>query len=189
MIDAPRIESASARSVTSLRRQARSHQSRREGGEGRTPLRLPLRWSSSAIRRAGVGFGHGKAREVPEAIRKATDSAKRDLPRVPLREGRTLHHDVAGPSGRRPGPPARSASRHRHHRRRPDARACSRRSACRTWWRSRSARPTPYNMVRATFDALKRQDSPRLGGRRAATSRCPRCRRAASGGDAEVVAE
>ena len=41
-----------------------------------------------------VGFGHGKAREVPEAIRKATDAAKRSLTRVPLREGRTLHHDI-----------------------------------------------------------------------------------------------
>src|ERR671917_627806 len=46
-----------------------------------------------------VGFGHGKAREVPEAIRKATDSAKRTLTRVPLREGRTLHHDVFGRHG------------------------------------------------------------------------------------------
>ena len=46
-----------------------------------------------------VGFGHGKAREVPEAIRKATDSAKRGLIRVPLREGRTLHHDVDGRHG------------------------------------------------------------------------------------------
>ena len=46
-----------------------------------------------------VGFGHGKAREVPEAIRKATDAAKRNLTRVPLREGRTLHHDVFGRHG------------------------------------------------------------------------------------------
>jgi small subunit ribosomal protein S5 len=46
-----------------------------------------------------VGFGHGKAREVPEAIRKATESAKRDMIRVPLREGRTLHHDVHGRHG------------------------------------------------------------------------------------------
>src|SRR3981081_3315046 len=46
-----------------------------------------------------VGFGHGKAREVPEAIRKATEAAKRNLTRVPLREGRTLHHDVAGRHG------------------------------------------------------------------------------------------
>src|SRR5229473_1702450 len=43
-----------------------------------------------------VGFGHGKAREVPDAIRKATDEAKKSLIRVPLREGRTLHHDSAG---------------------------------------------------------------------------------------------
>ena len=43
-----------------------------------------------------VGFGTGKAREVPEAIRKATDQAKRGMVRIPLREGRTLHHDVHG---------------------------------------------------------------------------------------------
>ena len=41
-----------------------------------------------------VGFGHGKAKEVPEAIKKATDSAKKTLIKVPLREGRTLHHDI-----------------------------------------------------------------------------------------------
>ena len=46
-----------------------------------------------------VGFGHGKAREVPEAIRKATEAAKRSLTRVALRDGRTLHHDVAGRHG------------------------------------------------------------------------------------------
>jgi small subunit ribosomal protein S5 len=46
-----------------------------------------------------VGYGSGKAREVPEAIRKATEQAKRNLVRVPLREGRTLHHDVEGRHG------------------------------------------------------------------------------------------
>jgi small subunit ribosomal protein S5 len=46
-----------------------------------------------------VGFGTGKAREVPEAIRKATDRAKRAMVRIPLREGRTLHHDVYGHYG------------------------------------------------------------------------------------------
>src|SRR5256885_15675951 len=46
-----------------------------------------------------VGYGSGKAREVPEAIRKATESAKRQLIRVPLREGRTLHHDLYGRFG------------------------------------------------------------------------------------------
>lgn len=49
--------------------------------------------------RGRVGHGHGKAREVPEAIRKATESAKRSMIRVPLREGRTLHHDVRGHFG------------------------------------------------------------------------------------------
>ncbi len=46
-----------------------------------------------------VGYGSGKAREVPEAIRKATDQAKRNMVRVALREGRTLHHDVEGRHG------------------------------------------------------------------------------------------
>jgi small subunit ribosomal protein S5 len=46
-----------------------------------------------------VGLGAGKAREVPEAIRKATDQAKRSMIRVPMREGRTLHHDVVGHFG------------------------------------------------------------------------------------------
>ena len=49
--------------------------------------------------RGRVGFGNGKAREVPEAIRKATQKAQRGLVRVPLREGRTLHHDVNGRFG------------------------------------------------------------------------------------------
>src|SRR5579875_2189860 len=46
-----------------------------------------------------VGYGAGKAREVPEAIRKATDRAKRSMIRVPMKEGRTLHHDVLGRYG------------------------------------------------------------------------------------------
>jgi small subunit ribosomal protein S5 len=46
-----------------------------------------------------VGYGAGKAREVPEAIRKATDRAKRTMIRVPMKEGRTLHHDVQGVYG------------------------------------------------------------------------------------------
>ncbi len=49
--------------------------------------------------RGRAGFGNGKAREVPEAIRKATEKAKRHMVRVPLREGRTLHHDVRGHYG------------------------------------------------------------------------------------------
>ena len=46
-----------------------------------------------------VGWGHGKAREVPEAIRKATERAKRSMIRVPMKEGRTLHHNVEGRFG------------------------------------------------------------------------------------------
>src|SRR5882757_9992363 len=86
-----------------------------------------------------VGFGHGKAREVPEAIRKATEAAKRSLIRVPLREGRTLHHDVIGHHGAgkvflRAAPTGTGIIAG------GPMRACSRRSACRTWSRSRSAR-------------------------------------------------
>ena len=68
-----------------------------------------------------VGFGSGKAKEVPEAIRKATEEAKRTMIRVPLREGRTLHHDMPGRWGAGKRRDARGASGHRHHRRRPDA--------------------------------------------------------------------
>jgi len=46
-----------------------------------------------------VGFGKGKAKEVPEAIRKATEQAKRQMVRVPLKEGRTLHHNMNGYHG------------------------------------------------------------------------------------------
>jgi small subunit ribosomal protein S5 len=46
-----------------------------------------------------VGFGSGKAREVPDAVRKATEAAKRKMIRIPLREGRTLHHDIYGHFG------------------------------------------------------------------------------------------
>src|SRR5206468_4977503 len=46
-------------------------------------------------RKGRVGYGAGKAREVPEAIRKATEQARKSMIRVPLREGRTLHHDIA----------------------------------------------------------------------------------------------
>lgn len=49
--------------------------------------------------RGRVGQGHAKAKEVPDAVRKATDQAKRNMIRVPLREGRTLHHDVLGHFG------------------------------------------------------------------------------------------
>src|SRR5881227_1396885 len=50
-------------------------------------------------RKGRVGYGAGKAREVPEAIRKATEQARRGMIRVPMKEGRTLHHDVEGHFG------------------------------------------------------------------------------------------
>ena len=49
--------------------------------------------------RGRVGFGSGKAKEVPEAMRKATEAAKRNMVKVPLRDGRTLHHDIEGRFG------------------------------------------------------------------------------------------
>jgi small subunit ribosomal protein S5 len=107
-----------------------------------------------------VGFGHGKAREVPEAVRKATEGAKRSLIRVPLREGRTIHHDVDGRWGAgkvtmRSAPPGTGIIAGGPMRAvfesvgMADVVAKSRGSS------------NPYNMVRATFEALKRQASPR----------------------------
>ena len=46
-----------------------------------------------------IGIGHGKAKQVPDAVKKATENAKKNLHRIPLREGRTLHHDVLGKDG------------------------------------------------------------------------------------------
>ena len=126
-----------------------------------------------------VGFGHGKAREVPEAIRKATDAAKRGLIRVPLREGRTLHHDVLGRHGAGKVYPARGASRHRHHRRRPDARRVrDARHAGRGGEVARLVQPLQHgarDLRRAQAPGLRRARS-----RRGATSRYRRCRRAAA---------
>ena len=68
-----------------------------------------------------VGFGKGKAKEVPEAIRKATEQAKRSMVRVPLREGRTLHHDIEGRHGAGRVVMRTAVAGHRHHRGRSDA--------------------------------------------------------------------
>jgi len=46
-----------------------------------------------------IGIGHGKAKQVPDAIKKATETAKKTLTKIPLREGRTIHHDVLGKDG------------------------------------------------------------------------------------------
>jgi small subunit ribosomal protein S5 len=107
-----------------------------------------------------VGHGHGKAREVPEAIRKATDAAKRNLIRVPLREGRTLHHDVAGRHGAgkvflRAAPPGTGIIAG------GPMRAVFETLGMQDVVAKSIGSSNPYNMVRATFDALKHQDSPR----------------------------
>ena len=107
-----------------------------------------------------VGHGHGKAREVPEAIRKATEAAKRNLIRVPLREGRPLHHDVLGRHGAgkvflRAAPPGTGIIAGGPMRAVFDVLGMQDIVA------KSIGSSNPYNMVRATFDALKHQDSPR----------------------------
>ena len=108
-----------------------------------------------------VGFGHGKAREVPEAIRKATESAKRGLIRVPLREGRTLHHDVNGRHGAgrvilRAAPAGTGIIAG------GPMRAIFETLGMHDVVAKSQGSSNPYNMIRATFDALKNEDSPRL---------------------------
>ena len=107
-----------------------------------------------------VGFGHGKAREVPEAIRKATEAAKRTMIRVPLRDARTLHHDVQGRHGAGkvilraavPGTGIIAGG---------PMRAVFETLGINDIVAKSQGTANPYNMVRATFDALKRVDSPR----------------------------
>ena len=107
-----------------------------------------------------VGFGHGKAREVPEAIRKATDSAKRDMIFVPLREGRTLHHDVKGRHGAgkvllRAAPPGTGIIAG------GPMRAVFETLGIQDIVAKSQGSSNAYNMVRATFDALKNQMHPK----------------------------
>lgn len=107
-----------------------------------------------------VGFGHGKAREVPEAIRKATEEAKKTMVRVPLRESRTLHHDGAGRHGAgkvmlRAAPPGTGVIAG------GPMRAVLETLGVQDVVGKSTGSSNPYNMVRATFDALKGQSSPR----------------------------
>lgn len=110
--------------------------------------------------RGRVGHGAGKAREVPEAIRKATEAAKRGLIRVPLREGRTLHHDVDGRHGAgkvvlRAAPAGTGIIAG------GPMRAVFETLGVHDVVAKSLGSSNPYNMVRATFDALKNEDSPR----------------------------
>jgi small subunit ribosomal protein S5 len=111
--------------------------------------------------RGRVGFGHGKAREVPEAIRKATEAAKRSLIRVPLKDGRTLHHEVRGHHGAgkvvvRPAPAGTGVIAGGPLRAVFEALGVGD-VVCKSLGSS-----NPYNMVRAIFDGLKSQQSPRM---------------------------
>jgi small subunit ribosomal protein S5 len=107
-----------------------------------------------------AGFGHGKAREVPEAISKATAAAKKAMVRVPLREGRTLHHDGNGHFGAG-RVTVRSA---------PQGTGIIAGGPMRAVFESLGVADVvtksvgtsnPYNMIRATFDALGEQTSPK----------------------------
>jgi len=107
-----------------------------------------------------AGFGHGKAREVPEAISKATASAKKAMVRVPLKEGRTLHHDGLGHFGAGKVT-VRSA---------PAGTGIIAGGPMRAVFESLGVHDVvtksigtsnPYNMIRATFDALTDQTSPK----------------------------
>ena len=111
--------------------------------------------------RGRVGFGHGKAREVPEAIRKATEEAKKSLIRVPLKDGRTLHHEIFGHHGAgkvvvRPAPAGTGIIAG------GPMRAVFEALGVGDVVAKSIGTSNPYNMVRATFDALKQQQSPRL---------------------------
>ena len=107
-----------------------------------------------------VGFGKGKAREVPEAIRKATEAAKREMIFVPLRDGRTLHHDVKGRHGAgkvilRAAPPGTGIIAG------GPMRAVFETVGMQDVVAKSIGSSNPYNMVRATFDALKNQMHPK----------------------------
>ena len=107
-----------------------------------------------------AGFGHGKAREVPEAISKATAAAKKAMVRVPLRDGRTLHHDGLGHFGAgrvyvRSAPAGTGIIAG------GPMRAVFETLGMQDVVAKSLGSSNPYNVVRATFDALKHQDSPR----------------------------
>ncbi len=136
-----------------------------------------------------AGFGHGKAREVPEAITKATAAAKKKMVRVPLKEGRTLHHDGKGHFGAGKVN-LRSA---------PAGTGIIAGGPMRAVFESLGVADVvtksvgtsnPYNMIRATFDALTSQTSPKsVAQRRGKKVADLLGRGGASPADAEVAAE
>jgi small subunit ribosomal protein S5 len=107
-----------------------------------------------------AGFGHGKAREVPEAISKATAAAKKAMVRVPLKEGRTLHHDAKGHFGAgkvtvRTAPPGTGIIAG------GPMRAVFESLGVADVVTKSVGTSNAYNMIRATFEALRDQTSPK----------------------------
>lgn len=112
-----------------------------------------------------VGFGKGKAKEVPEAIRKATENAKRSLHRIPLKQGRTLFHDMEGSHGAgkvvlRTAPPGTGIIAG------GPMRAVFEMLGVQDVVAKSIGSQNPYNMIRATIDALLKISSPRQVARR-----------------------
>ncbi|HOO51520.1 MAG TPA: 30S ribosomal protein S5 [Alphaproteobacteria bacterium] len=110
--------------------------------------------------RGRVGHGHAKAREVPDAIKKATEQAKRNMIRVALREGRTLHHDVFGRYGAgriqmRTAPAGTGIIAG------GPLRAVFEAVGIQDIVAKTIGTNNPYNMVNAAFEALKSMESPR----------------------------
>jgi small subunit ribosomal protein S5 len=108
-----------------------------------------------------VGFGKGKAKEVPEAIRKATEQAKRNMMRVPLKEGRTLHHDIKGHHGAgrvtlRTAPTGTGIIAG------GPMRAVFEMLGVQDVVAKSTGSQNPYAMIHATLDALRQQQSPRM---------------------------
>jgi small subunit ribosomal protein S5 len=107
-----------------------------------------------------VGFGKGKAKEVPEAIRKATEQAKRQMIRVALRDGRTLHHDVEGRHGAgkvvmRTAPAGTGIIAG------GPMRAVFEMLGVQDVVSKSIGSQNPYNMIRATMNGLSKEQSPR----------------------------
>ncbi len=107
-----------------------------------------------------VGHGSGKAREVPEAIRKATEQAKQSMVRIPLREGRTLHHDMRGRFGAgkvilRAAPAGTGVIA------RGPLRAIFECLGVHDVVAKSVGSSNPHNMIKAAFDALNHTASPR----------------------------
>ncbi len=110
--------------------------------------------------RGRVGYGKGKAKEVPEAIRKATEQAKRQMIRVPLRDGRTLHHDMEGRHGAG-RVVMRSAVEGTGIIAGGPMRAVFEMLGLKDVVAKSIGTSNPYNMIRATVDGLKAETSPR----------------------------